>query len=62
MEKEQKQSKDPIFVSWKNVINRYAYHDVRLGRMSKRGEEVTRELEAANEEMLKKKRAQQMQQ
>jgi hypothetical protein len=30
--------------------------------MNKRSEEVTRELEAANEELIKKKRAQQMQQ
>ena len=52
--------KDPIFVSIRNLKERYGYHEIRAQRIAKRTEELTKELEAKNEEMLKKKKAQQM--
>lgn len=57
MEKNEKQSKDPIFVSVRNIKERYSYHEIRVTRISKRSDEVTKELEALNEEEIKKKRA-----
>ena len=60
MEKQEKQMKDPIFVSIRNLKERYGYHEIRAQRIAKRTEELTKELEAKNEEMLKKKKAQQM--
>jgi hypothetical protein len=57
MEKNEKQSKDPIFVSVRNIKERYSYHEIRVTRISTRSDEVTKELEALNEEKKKKKRA-----
>lgn len=57
MEKNEKQSKDPIFVSVKNIKDRYSYHEIRVNRITKRNDEVTKELEILNEEEIKKKRA-----
>ena len=62
MEKAEKQMKDPIFVSVRNLKERYGYHEIRAQRIAKRTEELTKELEVKNEEMLKKKKAQQMKQ
>lgn len=62
MEKNEKQSKDPIFTSVRQIKERYSYHEIRVNRISKRSDEVTKELEALNEEEIKKKRAKQMQQ
>ena len=58
--KEQKQIKDPIYVSVQNIKERYGYHEVRLQRIQKRTEEVTKELEVKNEEQMLKTRKQNM--
>ena len=58
IEKQEKQMKDPIFVSVRNLKERYGYHEMRVQRIQRRTEELTRELEARNEEMLRKKKAQ----
>ena len=57
IEKQEKQMKDPIFVSVRNLKERYGYHEMRVQRIQRRTEELTRELEAKNEEMLRKKKA-----
>ena len=62
MEKQEKQMKDPIFTSVRNLRERYGYHEIRAQRIAKRTEELTKELEMKNEEMLKKKKAQQLRQ
>ena len=62
IEKQEKQMKDPIFVSVRNLKERYGYHEMRVQRIQRRTEELTRELEAKNEEMLRKKKAQQLKQ
>ena len=49
--------KDPIFLSVRNLKERYGYHEIRATRIAKRTEELTKELEHKNEEMLKKKKA-----
>lgn len=54
--------KDPIFVSVRNLKERYGYHEMRTQRIQRRTEELTRELEAKNEEMLRRKKAQQLKQ
>ena len=60
--KQEKQMKDPIFLSVRNLKERYGYHEIRAQRIAKRTDELTKELEQKNEEMLKKKKAQQMKQ
>ena len=62
MQKQEKQMKDPIFVSVRNLKERYGYHEMRVQRIQRRTEELTRELEAKNEEMLRRKKAQQLKQ
>ena len=62
IEKQEKQMKDPIFLSVRNLRERYGYHEIRAQRIAKRTDELTKELEQKNEEMLKKKKAQQMKQ
>merc|ERR1712151_203675 len=62
IEKQEKQMKDPIFLSVRNLKERYGYHEIRAQRIAKRTDELTKELEQKNEEMLKKKKAQQMKQ
>ena len=62
MEKQDKQMKDPIYLSVRNLKERYGYHEIRAQRIAKRTEELTKELELKNEEMLKKKKAQQLRQ
>ena len=57
MEKQEKQMKDPIYLSVRNLKERYGYHEIRAQRIAKRTEELTKELEHKNEEMLKKKKA-----
>ena len=37
---------DPIFTSVQHLKERYSYHEMRVQRIQKRTEEVTRELEA----------------
>ena len=57
MEKAEKQMKDPIFLSVRNLKERYGYNEIRVQRIQKRTEELTKDLEALNEEMLKKQKA-----
>lgn len=47
---------DPAFQSIKNLKERYGYHEMRLQRIQKRTEEVTKELEQKNEEQIMKTR------
>lgn len=47
---------DPAFLSVKNLKERYSYHEMRLQRIQKRTEEVTKELETKNEEQIMKTR------
>lgn len=50
---------DPIFSSVQHLKERYSYHELRVQRIQKRGEEVTRELETKRDEeqaALKKKK------
>mmetsp|Transcript_42097 Transcript_42097/g.55449 ORF Transcript_42097/g.55449 Transcript_42097/m.55449 type:complete len:138 (+) Transcript_42097:425-838(+) len=62
IEKQEKQMKDPIFVAVRNLKERYGYHEMRVQRIQRRTEELTKELEAKNEEMLRRKKAQQLRQ
>ena len=48
--------KDPIFMSVQHLKERYGYHELRIQRIQKRTEEVTKELEAKNEEQILKTR------
>jgi len=50
MAKQANQVQDPIFSSVKHLKERYGYHELRVQRIQKRGEEVTRELEAKRDE------------
>jgi hypothetical protein len=57
--KQQRQVQDPIFTSVQHLKERYSYHEMRVQRIQKRTEEVTRELEAKRDAELaatKKKR------
>lgn len=59
MAKQSKQVQDPIFTSVQHLKERYSYHEMRVQRIQKRTEEVTRELEQKREEEMaaqKKKR------
>jgi len=50
---------DPIFTSVQHLKERYSYHEMRVQRIQKRTEEVTRELEAKRDAEIaaqKKKR------
>jgi len=60
IEKQEKQMKDPIFVSVRNLKERYGYHEMRVQRIQRRTYELTKELETKNEEMLRRKKAQQL--
>jgi len=44
--KQQRQVQYPIFTSVQHLKERYSYHEMRVQRIQKRTEEVTRELEA----------------
>jgi hypothetical protein len=33
MEKQEKQMKDPTFLSVRNIKERYSYHEIRIGRI-----------------------------
>ncbi len=52
--------KDPTLLSVRNIKERYSYHEIRVGRIQKRTDELTKELELKNEEMLRKSKAKQM--
>ena len=57
--KQQRQVQDPIFTSVQHLKERYSYHEMRVQRIQKRTEEVTRELEAKRDAEIaaqKKKR------
>ena len=45
MEKQEKEMKDPIYLSVRNLKERYGYHEIRAQRIAKRTEELTKELE-----------------
>ena len=62
IEKQERQMKDPTLLSVRNIKERYSYHEIRVGRIQKRTDELTKELEAKNDEMLKKSKARQMKQ
>jgi hypothetical protein len=50
---------DPIFTSVQHLKERYSYHEMRVQRIQKRTEEVTKELETKREQEIaasKKKR------
>eukprot|EP00347_Sterkiella_histriomuscorum_P023831 403333237 len=58
--KSQKQIMDPVFLSVKNLKERYSYHEMRQQRIQKRTEEVTKELEMKNEEQIMKNKKQKL--
>lgn len=58
--KQQRQMQDPIYQSIQHIKERYGYHEMRLQRIQKRTEEVTKELEAKNEEQILKTRKKNM--
>ena len=60
IEKQEKQMKDPIFVSVRNLKERYGYHEMRVQRIQRRTEEMTKDLEAKNEEIMRRKKALQL--
>jgi hypothetical protein len=60
IEKQEKQMKDPVFLSVRNLKERYGYHEMRVQRIQRRTYELTKDLEAKNEEMLRRKKAQQL--
>jgi hypothetical protein len=60
IEKQERQMKDPVLLSVRNIKERYSYHEIRLGRVQKRTDELTKELEHKNEELLKKTKLRQM--
>ena len=53
MQKEAKQSKDPVLLSVRNLKERHGYQELRMQRIAKRTEEMTRELEHRQEEANK---------
>lgn len=53
MQKAEKQSKDPVLLSVRNLRERHGYQELRLQRIQKRTEEMTKELEQKQEEALK---------
>lgn len=53
MQKAEKQSKDPVLLSVRNLRERHSYQELRLQRIQKRTEEMTKELEQKQEEALK---------
>jgi hypothetical protein len=46
--------KDPIFLSVRNLKDRHSYQEVRVQRIHKRTEEMTKELETKQEEAIKR--------
>ncbi len=56
MLKAEKQSKDPTLLSVRNLKERHGYSELRLQRIQKRTEEMTKELEIKQEEMIKQNR------
>lgn len=60
MQKAEKQSKDPVLLSVRNLKERHGYQELRMQRIQKRTEEMTRELEHKKEEQEKEKRLAQM--
>jgi hypothetical protein len=50
MSKEDRQLKDPIATSLKNIKERHTYLENRQQRIEKRNNEITRELKARDEE------------
>ena len=45
MQKADKQSKDPVLLSVRNLKERHGYQELRMQRIQKRTEEMTKELE-----------------
>lgn len=60
MQKADKQSKDPVLLSVRNLKERHGYQELRLQRIQKRTEEMTKELEQKKEEQDKQNRLAQM--
>ena len=50
MQKQEKQMKDPIFVSVRNLKERHSYQEIRQARIAKRTLEQTKLLEIRQEE------------
>lgn len=60
MEKSEFTTKDPIFMSVRNLKERYGYHEIRVARIGKKNEEMAKELERRNEELLRLQKAAQL--
>ena len=56
MEKEQRQMKDPMFQSLKNIKERHTYLENRQQRIDKRNQEIAKELKDRNEERLRQQK------
>jgi len=52
--------KDPIYESIQHLKERYGYHEMREQRIQKRTQELTKELEAKNEQDILKTRKRKM--
>lgn len=53
MEKKQRQMRDPIYQSLKNIKERHTYLENRQQRIDKRNAEIARELEERNQEKIR---------
>ena len=60
IEKQERAMKDPALLSVRNIKERYSYHEIRIGRIQKRTDELTKDLEFKNNEMLKQTKAKQL--
>ena len=56
MEKQDRQVKDPIFQSLKNIKERHTYLENRQQRIDKRNQEIARDLKEKNEERLRQQK------
>jgi hypothetical protein len=54
--KQQRQMKDPTFQSIQHIKERYSYHELRTQRIQKRTEEVKRDLETQQDELIQKQK------
>lgn len=54
MQKAELQMKDPVFLSVRNLKERHSYQEMRVQRIHKRTEEMTKELEIKQEELIKR--------
>lgn len=62
MQRAERQTKDPIFISVRNLKERHSYQEMRQQRITKRTEEMTKDLEVQQEEKVKRMKLAQMRQ